>query len=242
MTNTIADYHLGLVLLSYAVSVLGALTGLFVASYIRREHGGAHFGWLLLAAVLIGGCAIWSMHFIGMLAYDPGTPIAYDTRLTGISLVIPIVFAFFGLYCVTRWWENLPAILIAGVITGLGVASMHYTGMASVRIEAYMHHDPFIVGLSVVIAILASIAALYVVVHVRGPLRYASSLVMGLAVCGMHYTGMAAMELEPADIEVEFFAGALSPSLMAVAVTLAVGATCAIGGIVAGSRWIEERG
>ncbi len=240
MTNTIADYHLGLVFLSYVVSVLGALTGLLVATYIRRQGESTQFGWLLLAAILIGGCAIWAMHFIGMLAYDPGTPVAYDTAITAVSLIIPIVFAFFGLYCVARWNESWLAILGAGTITGLGVASMHYTGMASVRIAAYLSYDPLIVALSVVIAIVASIAALYVVFNVRGKLRYASALVMGLAVCGMHYTGMAAMDIEAADVDVEYFSGALTPSTMGIAVTLAVVAACSIGCIVGLSRGLEE--
>ena len=199
MTNTLADYNLYLVALSYLVSVLGSLTGLFVATYIREDDGRLRVGWLLMAAVLIGGCAIWAMHFLGMIAYDPGGPMAYDTGITALSLVLPILFVLFGLYAAFRWPDSVLARVVAGTITGAGVATMHYTGMAAIRIAATMSYDPVIVAVSVVIAIVASIAALHIVVTLGGFLRYASALIMGVAVCGMHYTGMAAMRIEAAD-------------------------------------------
>jgi len=240
VSNTIADYNLWLVLLSYLVSVVGALTGLFVSQYVHANDGRLPLRWLALAAMLIGGCAVWAMHFLGMLAYDPGVPLAYDTVVTLISFIIPILFAFFGLYCVFRWPHSLGALVGAGVITGLGVASMHYTGMAAIRIAAHLTYDPWIVAGSILVAIAAASAALYIVVHARGSMRYLSSLVMGVAVCGMHYTGMAALSLEPADIDVEYFEGAITGHDMALAVTLAVIAACVIGATLGFSRLLEE--
>lgn len=240
MSNTLADYNLWLVLLSYLVSVLGALTGLFVSRYVYANDGGLRLRWLALAALLIGGCAIWAMHFLGMLAYDPGVPLAYDTVVTVVSLIIPILFAYFGLYCVFRWQSSVMALIAAGVIAGLGVASMHYTGMAAIRIAAYLTYDPLIVAASVLIAIVAATAALYIVVHAGGSTRYLSSLVMGVAVCGMHYTGMAALSLQPADIDVEYFEGAITGHGMTLAVTIAVIAACAIGATLGVSRLLED--
>lgn len=240
MTNTLADYSIPLVILSYLVSVLGAYTGLLMSGYIRDAAGRIHGGWLMLSAVIFGGCAIWSMHFIGMLAYSPGAPITYDAALTLISLVVPIVFTAVGLYVVYRWQGNTVAWLAAGTIMGLAVASMHYTGMAAMRIEAEMHHETTLFVLSIAIAIVAATAALWIAVNVRGALRHASALVMGLAVCGMHYTGMAAMELTPAPGEVDYFTGAVTEPVMRIAVTLSALTVSVIGAILAFNRYVNE--
>jgi len=229
MTNTLSDYSTGLILLSYLVSVLGSLAALYVATNIRQEDGKSHLGWLAVAALMLGGCAIWSMHFIGMVAYDPGVPMAFDTVITGISLIVPIAFTYIGLIIAFRSADRIAVIILAGLIMGLGVASMHYTGMAAIRIEAYLSYDPTLVAISVVIAIVASAAALLILVRAKGALRYASALVMGLAVCGMHYTGMAAMSIEPATVDVDFFTQALPRDTMLFFTLLAFLITCFAG-------------
>ena len=221
MTNTLGDYSLLLIAVSWLVSVLGAFTGLMLTRHIETEDGGIRLGWLALAAVVLGGCAIWAMHFIGMLAWQPDGAVTYDTRLTLLSLVLPILFTMVGLYTVFRF-RGTAAWLAAGIAMGLGVAAMHYTGMAALRISADMSHDQGLVVLSVAIAIVAATAALRIAVHWRGPLRHASSLVMAGAVCGMHYTGMAAMRLGPSGSVPDYFTGALTRPVMAIAVTLAV--------------------
>lgn len=240
MSNTLADYNLLLVALSYAVSVIGSATGLFAATYIQGPGGKIRFGWLLLSAILIGGCAIWAMHFLGMIAYDPGTPLAYDTVMTAASLIVPVAFVMLGLYVTFRLPHRVSARIIAGVITGLGVAAMHYTGMAAIRIAAQMTYDPLLVAVSIIIAIAASIAALHIILAFQGFVRYLSALVMGIAVCGMHYTGMAAMRIEAANIDVEYFAGALGERITGIFVVLIVAAVCAIGGLLAGNQLLNE--
>ncbi|MCC5865499.1 MAG: hypothetical protein JJU31_10300 [Wenzhouxiangella sp.] len=229
MTNTLSDYSMGLVLLSYIVSVIGSLAALYVATNVRQKDGKSHMGWLAVGAIMLGGCAIWSMHFIGMVAYEPGVPMFFDTVITGVSLIIPIAFTFIGLTIAFRGANRIAVILLAGLIMGVGVASMHYTGMAAIRIEAYLSYDPVLVAISVVIAVVASAAALLIVVRARGVLRYASALVMGLAVCGMHYTGMAAMSLEPANVDVDFFTQALPRDTMLFFTVLAFLITCVVG-------------
>jgi len=228
VSNTLGDYSLILVLLSYIVSVVGAASALFVARHIRRRDGGLSPAWLGLSAVLLGGCAIWAMHFVGMLAYDPGIPVAYDGTLTALSFVIPVMFTGGALYTVHRWAGSRGAWMAAGVVMGLGVASMHYSGMAAMRLAATMGYDPFLVGLSIAIAIAASMVGLYILLHWRGMARYLSAPVMGLAVCGMHYTGMAAMRLQAASGPVDYFSGALSPQFMLLLVTLTAFAACVI--------------
>lgn len=221
MTNTFDDYSLLLIAVSYLVSALGAFTGLMLSRHIRTEEGDIRFGWLTLAALVMGGCAIWAMHFIGMLAWRPEVALTYDTNLTVLSLALSIGFTMAGLYVVHRF-QGTAAWLGAGLVMGLGVAAMHYTGMAALRIAAEMSHDQALMAVSIGIAVAASIAALRIAVHWRGALRHASSLVMAFAVCGMHYTGMAAMRLQPTGAAPDYFSSALTRPVMSIAVTLAV--------------------
>lgn len=213
----LSNYDISLVILSYLVSVFGALVGLYVAEYIRDRDGHIQYGWLALSATLIGGCAIWAMHFTGMLAYRPGIPVTYDVQITLLSAVLPVAFTALGLYMAFRWERSILAWLAGGLALGLAVAAMHYLGMSAMRFAGQMQHDHSLVVLSVAIAIGAATAALLIVVRARGFLRMFSPLVMGLAVCGMHYTGMLAMTLvvnPDARAGVDYFTGAWSSDFM----------------------------
>lgn len=240
--NALDDYNLWIVALSYVVSVLGAFISLNVVEYVRSASGRVEIGWTLLASATFGGCAIWAMHFIGMLAYDPGILITYDVGITLISLVIPVVFAFGGFYTVYRWQTSMVALLVAGTIFGLGVATMHYTGMAAMRIDAVVTYVGWIVGVSVLIAVVAAIVALHIFVHWRGIARQVSPFLMGIAVCGMHYTGMAAMRLSATDQmeTADYFQGALGRYSMAIGTATAVVITLAVGFVFVTSRQISD--
>lgn len=132
------------------------------------------------------------MHFIGMLAFSLPVPIGYSIPITLLPLAIAIdvtaiVFSIIGNRRTTS------RLALAGVIMGLGVAAMHYTGMAAIRLNAALTYDMTIVGLSVLIACVAATAALWIATHDKGSLwRAGAALVMGAAVYGMHYTGMEA--------------------------------------------------
>ncbi len=226
MYTSIDEFHLGLVVLSYVIATFGSLTGLLTSRNIPRGGRRIHYGWLLLSAFMLGTYAIWSMHFVGMLAYDPGTPITYDTQLTALSLLLPIVMMAGGLWAAYRWRRSLVALAVAAVIMGCGIAAMHYTGMAAMRVQADMHHATGPVVTSVIIGVVASFAALYIVREFKGVLRYACAPVMGLAVCSLHYTGMVGLVLEPREMDINYFDGAVtSPQmlfLIAVSMTSAV--------------------
>ncbi len=189
MTGT---FDLALVAVSYAISVFGSYTGLVLAGQITDLRNAMDRMWLVFAAIALGGGAIWSMHFIGMLAYQPPIPVTYDMTLTLVSMFVAILFTGIGVYLVIRQSQMNAGILVfAGVVMGLGVAAMHYTGMAAMEMAGEAHHDPMIVALSVVIAIVASTAALWIAFHVRTTWqKLVSAFVMGVAVCGMHYTAM----------------------------------------------------
>lgn len=192
-------YNLLLVILSYAVSVLGSFTALQLAVGIPLARSrGQRIGAVLGAAVAMGGGAIWAMHFIAMLAYQMPYPVSYDVGLTLLSALIAIGACALGLALGGLGVFSWPKLVSAGAYMGLGVAGMHYLGMAAMQMPADISYDVGIVALSVVIAVVASIAALWLAFNLRGRLQmFGSALVMGVAVCGMHYTGMWAAHFVP---------------------------------------------
>jgi NO-binding membrane sensor protein with MHYT domain len=187
------------VALAYVVSVAGSLCALLGVRRIRAAAGTpAEVRWLVSSAVALGGVAIWLMHFTGMLGYGLAEDISFDIGLTATSAFIAILVTGAGIYVVTRNDRvSLRRLAAAGTLTGLGITAMHYTGMAAVRVRADLSYDQRITALSAVIAIVAATAALWLATTVRSGWGIAVSAAgMGLAVCGMHYTGMAAVSLE----------------------------------------------
>ncbi|WP_091672680.1 MHYT domain-containing protein [Micromonospora auratinigra] len=209
--------------LSYTLSVLGSALGLVCAGRIRTaQTPGARAWWGLLAAWAIGGTAIWAMHFMAMLGFAvAGTRIRYDVPLTAASTVIAVVAVGIGLAIVGTGRLAAPRLLAGGVFTGAGVAAMHYTGMAAMRLDGSLSYDRLRVALSVLIAVVAATVALWLAMTVRRGLAIAASaLVMGIAVNGMHFTGMSALSVHPHERTGEVtgaeVSGLLVPIVLAV--------------------------
>ncbi|MCG5470849.1 signal protein [Micromonospora sp. LAH09] len=184
--------------LSYALSVLGSILGLVCAGRIRTaQTNGQRAWWGLLSAWALGGTAIWAMHFMAMLGFAvENTRIRYDVPLTAASTAIAVVAVGIGLAIVGTGRLNTVRLIAGGVFTGVGVASMHYTGMAAMRLNGSLQYDTVRVALSVIIAVVASTVALWLAMTVRRGLAiFASALVMGVAVNGMHFTGMSALSV-----------------------------------------------
>ncbi|MEU8657903.1 MHYT domain-containing protein [Actinoplanes philippinensis] len=184
---------------AYLLAFLGSFLGLLCAGRARDAHHRSRRNrWLAIAAFAIGGGGIWLMHFSAMLGFDvPVSPVRYDLPLTVLSLGFSVVTVGVGLMIVGHGERSVPRTLMAGLLTGSGVLAMHYTGMEGIRIPATIHYSPALVVASGLIAIAASTVALWFAVSVRGWLRAtAAAAVMAVAVCGMHYTGMAAMSIE----------------------------------------------
>jgi NO-binding membrane sensor protein with MHYT domain len=183
--------------LGYLTSCLGAFLGLRCITRARAYRGRFRAVWLLLASVAIGATGIWVMHFIGMLGFTiPGQQILYNVPITLISLVVAVVVVATGLFIVGYGGSGLLPVLTGGVIIGIGVAAMHYVGMAAMSMQDTVRYNLGLVAVSVLIAIVAGTAALLAGLHVGGLWStLAISLVMGVAVTGMHYTGMAAMHV-----------------------------------------------
>jgi NO-binding membrane sensor protein with MHYT domain len=214
---------------AYGTSAIGATVGLACTKLARRAHTeSARLAWLGLAALAIGGVGIWLMHFIAMLGFTtPGLPVRYDVGRTGVSAVLAVAAVFAGLLVFgARRRFAVWRLLVGGVITGLAVALMHYTGMWAVNLKGTIGYDSGLVALSVGIAVLAATVALWFTVAIeRLWLQVLAGMVMGVAVVGMHYTGMAAVRAHldpaaPAPEGVEVFTFLL-PIFVVAAVVLA---------------------
>ncbi|MFJ8331591.1 MHYT domain-containing protein [Streptomyces sp. NPDC094437] len=201
MNATVSNFYYGAVtpVAAYLMACLGAALGLrcTVRSLRTSRRRG---GWLALGAISIG-CGIWTMHVIAMIGFSvEGALVGYDAALTLLSLLVAIAVVALGVFLVGYRGTSPLNLGVAGTITGLGVAAMHYLGMSAMRAHGDVRYDAVAVGLSVLIAVVAATAALWAAVSVRG-LRssLAASLVMGIAVTGMHYTGMAGVSVHLTD-------------------------------------------
>ncbi|MDA8370999.1 MAG: histidine kinase [Nocardiopsaceae bacterium] len=171
--------------------------GLLVAERARITTGNARLMWIVLGAFSIGAAAIWAMHFIAMMGFSvSGTPIRYDVGLTIVSGALAVVVVGVGLF-IAIIWRHLGGLLLGGAITGTGAVIMHYIGMASIRMDAQMSHEPLYIAAAVAIALVAATAALWFALHVRGGLAMTgASLLMAAAVCSMHYVGMMGVQVD----------------------------------------------
>ena len=195
MTGT---YNYWLVLLSVAVAVFVSYTALSLSARVARAHGQSARIWVLGGALAMG-CGIWSMHFIGMLAFSLPIPISYDITTTVASLAIAIVVSGFALAMASHPEVRLLRLAAGATIMGIGICAMHYCGMAAVQISPMIRYEPGLLAASVALAIIASFASLWLFVQLRtgrswqmAVARAGAAFVMGLAISGVHYTGMAA--------------------------------------------------
>lgn len=184
----------GWVAISFVVSVIGSYTALWVAPSVAGQRSG-QVNWFnaALSGLALGGVGIWSMHFLGMLAYE--VPLAVGYRLTElvVSLVAAVLVSALAVGYMSAQAFSLRRLLVAGPLAGIGVAVMHYLGMYGMRFGGYFDWNLLLVLLSVAIAVAAASAALWLAFHARSAVtRAGAALAMGVAVCTMHYTGMAA--------------------------------------------------
>lgn len=187
------SYNTLLVLLSFLIATIGSFTALTAASSMRSVKTGLDRFNIFLAGLALGGIAIWSMHFIGMVAWKVEIGVGYRLLETVVSLVAAVIVSTIALGYMASGPLTWRRLLIAGPLTGIGVAVMHYMGMYSMRFSGYFDWNIGIVALSVLIAMVAATAALWLAFNTRQRLhRMAAAVVMGAAVCTMHYTGMGA--------------------------------------------------
>ncbi|WP_430293236.1 putative bifunctional diguanylate cyclase/phosphodiesterase [Pseudomonas sp. B1-22] len=191
------SYDPSLVLISLCVAILASYTALDLAGRIATAKDWSATLWVAGGGMAMG-IGIWSMHFIGMLAFSLPIALDYDLKLTLLSLAIAVISSGFALALVSQ--ERLPAwqLVIGALAMGSGISCMHYVGMSAMLMQPGIDYDPLLFGLSLLIAVLASGAALYIAFRLRRNTPYVrlaragAALVMGVAIVGMHYTGMAA--------------------------------------------------
>jgi NO-binding membrane sensor protein with MHYT domain len=212
---------------AYLLAFLGSFLGLLCTGRARTAHSqGRRNRWLIIGAFAIGGGAIWLMHFTAMLGFEvPDSPVRYNITLTMLSLGLSVVTVGIGLMVVGHGPRNPRKVVISGLVTGLGVLGMHYTGMTALHVSGEIHYQPALVAASAVVAVAAATAALWFTVSVSGWRAVtAAAAIMAVAVCGMHYIGMAAMQVELSD-EVSRHVAGIRPLLLIVPITLITAAT-----------------
>ncbi len=193
-----------LVALSLMIAIGASYTALDVAGRATATAGRTRATWLVGGAASMG-LGIWSMHYIGMLAFHLPVEVFYDVPTVLVSLIAAMLASGVALVVASRAKWSWPASIIASLVMGGGIASMHYIGMAAMRLPAMMLWNRAIVVLSVVIAVVVSLVAMWLAFRFRGetrevaPLKIASAGVMGVAVVAMHYTGMAAATFMPSS-------------------------------------------
>jgi PAS domain S-box-containing protein len=233
------DYDLRLVALACVIAVFASFASLNLAGRIRSAEGGARMLWLCSAAIALGG-GIWSMHFVAMLAFSMPVAIAYDFLWTSASMVFAILAVGAG-YALIAFGSLRPMrLLLAGLVTGIGVVIMHYSGMEAMLMQATIEYDRTLFVASAVIAVTAACVALWLSFRLEGLLmKLGASFVMGAAIAGMHFTGMFAatfalcLTIDPALAE-----GGLDSRLLAVTIA---GATFVILSLGLASALFDQR-
>ncbi|HET8680508.1 MAG TPA: MHYT domain-containing protein [Micromonosporaceae bacterium] len=232
--------------LSFAFSVLGSLLALSCTARVRSMRQPARRArWLLLATWSLGGTGIWVMHFTAMLGFSvPSSLVRYDVLLTVASFVAAVTMAGVGLFIAGMGRPSAFKILLGGVLTGSGVAAMHYIGMAAMHVNGDIRYDHQLVAASVVVAVVAATVALWFTVTLQRPAAlFAAALIMGVAVNGMHFTGMAALRVylhtQPAATEVPGASALtfLGPMMLFVAVVVIVLVSAQLRAADVDARW-----
>jgi PAS domain S-box-containing protein len=198
MTLLAGRYDPWLVVLSVVIAILAAGAALDLAARVAATRGQTRAAWLAGGAFAMG-LGIWSMHYTGMLAFRLPVPVLYDPPTVVLSLLAAVVASVVALHVASRERFSPARTAVASVVMGSGIAAMHYTGMAAMRLPATARWHPALITLSVLIAIGVSAVALWLAFHYghgeRGAWTWpklGSAVLMGLAIPSMHYTGMAA--------------------------------------------------
>jgi diguanylate cyclase len=199
----VGTYNSWLVLLSILVAIFVSYTALSLSARVARAKNSTNTGMWVVGGALAMGCGIWSMHFIGMLAFSLPIPLTYDLGLTVASLVIAIAISGFALSVASNPEISIVQLSFSAAIMGAGISAMHYSGMAAIDLVPMITYEPLIMAASIVIAIVASFAALWLFFQLREGnswgmrlARVAAAFVMGFAISGMHYTGHGRFALQ----------------------------------------------
>ncbi|MFK8029336.1 MAG: MHYT domain-containing protein [Gammaproteobacteria bacterium] len=217
-----------LVSLSLVVAVVASYTALELARRVASSTGTASTYWLVTGAVSMG-IGIWSMHFVGMLAFKMDMPFSYNVPLTSLSLLIGMAASAFAIYVGSRSAVSKLALVSSGLILGAGIAGMHYTGMEAMEMQAEIVYDRLLVLASIVIAFVSATAAIFIALTVANTkenglfgFKLVAACIMGIGICGMHYTGMYAASYVPIEgMAMDHTGSSVQNDFMAVSLAIA---------------------
>jgi PAS domain S-box-containing protein len=241
--NLIGSYNYALVALSVLIAMFASYAALDLAGRVTAAGGWTRVFWLLGGASAMG-IGIWSMHYIGMLAFILPIPVAYHWPTVLLSLFAAVVASVIALYVVSRQKMGASRAVAGSVLMGAGIASMHYIGMAAMRLPAICQLNSALVVISVAFAVLISLAALWITFHFRdektgiGREKLAGAVVMGAAIPVMHYTGMAAASFTSSGMPADM-SRAVSISLLGTAGIATV--TFVVLGLAVLTSWVDRR-
>lgn len=238
-TSVSGVYDLKLVALSYVIAVLASYIGVRISEKLYRSSGRKRRNLIHTCGSLALGIGIWSMHFIGMIAYKMDMVHTYNPVLTVVSMIFAVVAGWGVLLIIRKGDLTLKGLSVGALLLGIAICGMHYIGMAAMDMKAALVYKPGLFALSVVIAVVASAAALGIIFNlVKNREKYIflkeclAAMVMGAAICGMHYTGVEAAVFVPfADCQFDphqsydilaFFVAIASSIVFAFAITLSL--------------------
>ncbi len=231
------DHDLRLVLLAVAVCLGACLTAFRLYSRMTGARGLVRGAWLLLAA-LVAGCGVWATHFLGLLAYDPGLPTGFSSTGTIASLMISVAFMGGGFFASILVDDERSNQIAGGMLIGLGVAGMHYSGMTAFVTEGRIEWEPATVAASIITGIVGATLSLMVIGRGKGLVKLvAAAGLLGAGVLAMHFIGMAAITIVP-DPLVEVPESMMSVGVMTFAVASITGLII-LGGL--GAMLIESQ-
>jgi len=213
----VGSYDKGLVVLSVLIAMLASYTSLRLVARGRTSKGWIHQVWIAGAAGVLGG-GIWSMHFVGMLAFSiPGMTTDYNPTLTLLSLAIAIILTGIGFVIAGRGEKHFARTTFAGLTMAAGIVAMHYMGMAAMKMAGTVTYSASWVAISVLIAFSAATSAIWLASRDRKLMHQVlAAIAMGFAIAGMHYAGMQAASFTMLSNETGSISSSVSPTLLAV--------------------------
>ena len=219
-------YDPSIVALSVAVAIIASYTALDMAGRVSASDSTPRKSWIWLVAGAVSmGTGIWSMHFIGMLSFHLPIQVAFDLPITLLSMIIAIAASAIALFFLRQAQLGIRNLIISTILMGTGIVAMHYTGMFAMEMSPPIRYNPLLFVASVLIALVASFAALWISFQLRWKhsrteilAKLGSAAVMGLAISGMHYTGMAAARFAPGSICLAVTSGGIDSTTLAIGV------------------------
>lgn len=240
-----STYHIPLVSLSIIIAVIASYAALDLGIQVQKTKSYARYIWMISGAFAMG-MGIWAMHFVAMLAFHLSINVTYDVTLVIVSIIPAILSSGIALYIISRPVMGKKQVLLGALFMATGIVSMHYTGMEAMKMNAEIQYNPLLWTLSAIIAFVASVVAIYLLSFVSQNyktrkiwlVKLGSAVLMGIAISGMHYTGMSAASYKAHPHHTDLAATPFNSTLLAYAIGIVI---LILLGMVSISTFIDRR-